>query len=100
MIAFGVMWTLCKVDRRIDGIHSQQVWVSGYKPQGNNQMTLLFVKALSYWIAIIVMWILSKMNRRLIGLTVSRYEFQDIKLQWNNKMTHISMKALPDMPVM
>ena len=30
MIAIDVMRTLCSIDRQIDWIHSQQVWVSGY----------------------------------------------------------------------
>ena len=44
MIAIDVMRTLCSIDRQIDCIHSQQVWVSGYKPQRNNQMTPIFME--------------------------------------------------------
>ena len=32
IIAIDVMGTLFDMDRQIDCIHSQQVWVSGYKP--------------------------------------------------------------------
>ena len=44
MIAIDVMRTLplCSIDRQIHWIHSQQVWLSG-----NNQITPIFMKALS-----------------------------------------------------
>ena len=45
-IYIDVMRTLCSTNRQIDCIHSQQVWVSGYKPQWNNEMTLIFMKVL------------------------------------------------------
>ena len=46
LIVIDVTWSLCSVDCQIGYIHIQQVWVSGYKPQRNNQMMLLFMKAL------------------------------------------------------
>ena len=45
IIAIDVMRTLCSIDRQIDWIHSQQVWVAGYKPHWNNQMTPIFMKS-------------------------------------------------------
>ena len=78
MMAIDVMRTLCSMDRQIDCIHSQQVWVSGYKPHWNNQMTPIFMKALPDMIAIDVMRTLCSIDLRLIASTVSRYEFQDI----------------------
>ena len=72
MIAIDVKWTLFSMDRQIDCIHSQQVWVLGYKPQRNNQITPIFMKALPdvRTLCGIDLW--------LIASTVSRYEFQDI----------------------
>ena len=46
MIAIDVMCTLFSMDRQIDCIHSQQVWVPGYNSQRNNQMTPIFMIAI------------------------------------------------------
>ena len=73
MIAI-VLRNFCSIDRQIDCI-SQQVWVSGYKPQWNNQMTPIFIKILPDTIAIDVIYVV--LTARLIGSTISRYEFQD-----------------------
>ena len=78
MIAIDVMWTLFSMYRQIDCIHSQQVWVSVYKPQWNNRMVPIFMKALPDMIAIDVMWTLCSIDLRLIASTLSRYEFQVI----------------------
>ena len=78
MIAIDVIWSLCIMDRQIVCIHSQQVWVAGYKPQWNIQMTPIFMKALPDMIAIDVMRTLCSIDLRLIASTVSRYDFQDI----------------------
>ena len=72
MIAIDVKWNLFSMDRQCDCICSQQVWVSGYKPQRNNQMTPIFMKALPD------VRTLCSIDLRLIASTVSRYEFQDI----------------------
>ena len=50
MIAFHVMRILGSVDRQIDWIHSQNIWVSGYKQQLNNPMTRLFMKHYLIWL--------------------------------------------------
>ena len=46
MIAIDVMWTLFSMDYQIDCIHSQQVWVSGYNSQRNDQITPIFMIAI------------------------------------------------------
>ena len=50
MIAFDVMRNLGSVDRQIDWIHSQQVWVAGYKQRLNNPMKHLFMKHYQIWL--------------------------------------------------
>ena len=50
MIAFDVMRNLGSVDRQIDRIHSQQVWVAGYKQRLNNTMKHLFMKHYQIWL--------------------------------------------------
>ena len=64
-ICIDVMRTLCNIDRQIGYNHSQQVWVSGYKPQWNNQMTPIFMKALPDMIAIDVMRDLCSIDRQI-----------------------------------
>ena len=98
MIAIDVMRTLslCSVDRQINWIHSQQVWLSGYKPRRNNQIKPIFMKALTDLIVIDVTWTLCSVDRQIgyiqiLQVWVSRYQPQG-----NNQMTLLFMKALPE----
>ena len=49
MIAIDAIWTLCIMDRQIDCIRSQQVWVSGYKLQWN-KCRLFLLKRYQIWL--------------------------------------------------
>ena len=63
VIAIYVMRILCSIDRQIDCIQSQQVWVPGYKPHWNNKMTFIFISTSADTICIDVMRTLCSIDR-------------------------------------
>ena len=92
MITINVVRTLCSIDRQIDCIHSQQVWVSGYKPQWNNQMIYIFMKALPDLIAIDVTRTLCDVDRQIDWIHSQQVWVSGYKPQRNNQMTPIFME--------
>ena len=91
MIAIAVMQTLCIIDRHIDCIQSQKVWVSGYKPQWYNQITPIFMKELPD------MRTLCSIDHQMDCIHSQQVWVSGFKPQWYNKITPIFMKAIPDM---
>ena len=98
MIAIDVMQTLsfCGIDRQISWIHSQQVWLSGYKPQRSNQTMPIFMKALPDLIVIDVTWSLCSIDCQIGYIQIQQVWVSGYKPQRNNQMTLLFMKALPE----
>ena len=63
-----------------DCIHSQQVWVSGYKRYENNEITAVSINTLPGMMCIAVMSTLRGMPLKVIGYTIGRYDFQVINV--------------------
>ena len=83
MIAIDVMRTLCSIDRQIGCIHSQQVWVSEYKPHSNNQITLIFINTSADTICINVMRTLCSIDGQIDCIRSQQVWVSGYKPQWN-----------------
>ena len=84
MTAIDVTRTLCSIDRQIGCIHSHQVWVSGYKPQRNKQMTPISMNTSANTIYIDVMRTLCSIDRQIEWIDSQKVWVSGYKLQRNN----------------
>ena len=76
MICIDVMPILYGIAPKNDWIPNEQVWVSGYKANWNNQTKPMFMNTLPDMICIDVTSIFCGITPKMIESTMSRYEFQ------------------------
>ena len=92
MIAIDVMRTLCSIDRQIDYLHSQQVWVSGYKTRWNNQITPIFINTSAYTMCTHVMGTFCSIGLKIDWIHSQQVWVSGYKPQRNNQMSPIFME--------
>ena len=80
MIVVDVMLTICCIARQIDGNHSEQVWVLGYKPHGSKQTRGIFINTLPDMACIDVVSISCGIASKMIGSRMKRWEFQSFRI--------------------
>ena len=95
MICIDVMSTWCGIVPLNGCIHSEQVWVSGYEPYRNNQMTAILTN-IPRDMSIDIILILRGVVPQIDWIHSQQVWFPGHKRYWTIQMTSIFMNSLPD----